>query len=300
MTATALESLLARFGPAVERALARALPPAAGDATARLHEAMRYSLDAGGKRIRPVLCFAACEAVGGEAAVARAEAPAAALELVHTYSLIHDDLPCMDDDDFRRGRPSNHRVYGEALAVLAGDGLLTRAFGVLGEAEELPAGVRAAMVTVLADAAGAAGMVGGQAADVEAEGRADVDLDALRTIHAHKTGALFGAACRLGGLAGGADAAALERLARFGATLGLMFQIADDLLDETGRSAELRKSSGRDRARGKATYPRVLGVAGSRRCVEELAEQAAGLAGGFGPAGDGLAGLVRFVAGRAR
>ncbi len=300
MTGTALESLLARFGPAVERAMARALPDSAPGVPVRLHEAMRYSLDAGGKHIRPVLCFASCEAAGGAAAVPRAEAAAAALELVHTYSLIHDDLPCMDDDDFRRGRPSNHRVFGEALAVLAGDGLLTRAFGVLGEAEELPPGVRAGMAAVLAEAAGAAGMVGGQAADVEAEGRDDVDAAGLRFIHARKTGALFGAACRMGGLAGGAGGEALERLARYGETLGLMFQIADDLLDETGRSADLGKASGRDRERGKATYPRILGVAESRRAVEELADRAGELARGFGPGGEPLAGLVRFVAERAR
>jgi geranylgeranyl diphosphate synthase type II len=300
MTGADLESLVVRFGPAVERALARALPEGGSGARGRLHQAKRNTLDARGKRLRPVLCFASCEAVGGEAAVPRAEAPAGALELVHTYSLIHDDLPCMDDDDFRRGRPSNHRVYGEALAVLAGDGLLTRAFGVLGEAEDLPAATRVAMVAVLAEAAGSAGMVGGQAADVEAEGREGVDLPTLQFIHTHKTGALFGAACRLGGLAAGADPDPLRRLGRLGEKLGLMFQIADDLLDETGRSEDLGKTSGRDRARGKATYPRVLGLAESRDAVEQLAGQAAGLAETFGSGGEALGGLVRFVADRAR
>jgi geranylgeranyl diphosphate synthase type II len=294
-----LEPLLERFRPHVERALSRALPPPEG-ALGRLHEAMRYSLDAGGKRIRPVLCLASCEAVGAADGLDRAESPAAALELVHTYSLIHDDLPCMDDDDLRRGRPTSHRVWGEALAVLAGDALLTRAFGVLAEAEEIGAEARVAMVRLLAEAAGSLGMVGGQALDVAAEGSADVDLPTLQFIHTHKTGALFGAACRLGGLAGGGDEDAVRRLGRLGEKLGLAFQIADDLRDETGGPAELGRSPGRDRARGKATYPRILGVEESARRVEQLTASAAEAAASFGPAGEALGAIVRFVRERAR
>ena len=297
MTAAALDEVLARYRTSVERALARALPATDGVAET-LHESMRYSLSAGGKRLRPVLCFASCEAVGADAALA--EAPAAALELIHTYSLVHDDLPCMDDDDFRRGKPSNHRVYGEALAVLAGDGLLTRAFGVLSEAAEIPAATRVAMVATLAEAAGAGGMVGGQALDVAAEGDAEVDLPTLQFIHTHKTGALFAASCRLGALAGGADMDAVQRLGRYGEKMGHAFQIVDDLLDEAGRSETLGKSSGRDRARGKATYPRILGVEESRRRIASLTTAAAEIAESFGTAGQPLLGIVRFVAERSK
>ena len=298
MTVAGLEGVLDRFRPSVDRALARALPMTGG-ALDRLHESMRYSLEAGGKRIRPVLCFASCEAAGGAGVLARAEAPAAALELIHTYSLIHDDLPCMDDDDFRRGKPSNHRVFGEALAVLAGDGLLTRAFGILGEAEEIEPSARVAMVAVLAEAAGSLGMVGGQAADVAAEGAADVDLPTLQFIHTHKTGALFGASCRLGALAAGAEDAAVRRLERLGEKLGLAFQIVDDMLDEAGRTEALGKASGRDRERGKATYPGILGVEESRRRIAQLTEAAGEWAAGFGAAGDSLGAIIRFVAERA-
>jgi geranylgeranyl diphosphate synthase type II len=298
VTVARLEDVLERFRPFVDRALSRALPTPGG-ALERLHESMRYSLAAGGKRIRPVLCFASCEAVGGAEALSRAEAPAAALELVHTYSLIHDDLPCMDDDDFRRGQPSNHRVFGEALAVLAGDGLLTRAFGILGEAEEIAPAARTTMVAVLAEAAGSLGMVGGQAADVAAEGQADVDLPLLQFIHTHKTGALFGASCRLGGVAAGADSDSVRQLGRFGEKLGLAFQIVDDLLDESGRTDALGKASGRDRERGKATYPKILGVEESRRRIAQLTEASAAVAAGFGANGEALAALVRLVAERA-
>jgi geranylgeranyl diphosphate synthase type II len=283
----------------VDDAVARAVPPVDG-ALAPLHQAMRYTLESGGKRIRPVVCLASCEAVGGPEALDRALAPAAALELVHTYSLIHDDLPCMDDDDVRRGKPSNHRAHGEALAVLAGDGLLTRAFGVLAEAPDLPGGTRIEMVGVLAEAAGSLGMVGGQALDVAAEGQPEMDLPRLQFIHTHKTGALFSAACRLGALAGGGDADAVRRLGKLGEKLGLAFQVADDLLDELGRSEDLRKASGRDRERGKATYPRLLGVDESKRRVAQLAAAADELAGAFGERAEALRTVIRFVAERAQ
>ena len=282
--------LLSRAAALVEPALAGAIGQPEGS-LGKLHESMRYSLLAGGKRLRPALCLASCEAAGGEAA--RAVPAAVALELIHTYSLVHDDLPCMDDDDLRRGRPTNHVVYGEAMAVLAGDGLLTRAFGVLAAAD-LPAGIRVRMVEGLAEAAGSRGMVGGQALDLEAEGQ-DVDLPSLQYIHTHKTGALFSASCRLGGLAAGGAEEVLDRLRRFGDRIGLAFQIVDDLLDETATAEQLGKATGKDRERGKATYPRLLGLAESRQRVEDLAGEARALAESFGAPGEGLAGLARFV-----
>ena len=291
-----LERALEAYAAVLEPALGASLPEPIGQ-LARLHEAMRYSVMGGGKRIRPAFCFAACEAVGGD--LPQAVPAAVALELVHTYSLVHDDLPCMDDDDLRRGRPTNHKVYGDALAVLAGDALLTRAFGVLAEADG-DSSRRIAQITALAEAAGSLGMVGGQALDLFAEGSEGVDLPTLQYIHTHKTGALFGASCRLGGLAGGVDADGAERLARFGALIGLAFQIADDLLDETGDPAELGKAAGKDRSRGKATYPRLLGLDESRRRMEELDRKAEEIATDFGPRAETLVRLARFVIRRNR
>jgi geranylgeranyl diphosphate synthase type II len=286
--------VLERYAARVEEELTRVVPEVGG-ALETLHEAMRYSLLAGGKRLRPALCFASCEAVGGS--LDDAAGPAAALELVHTYSLIHDDLPCMDDDDLRRGRPTSHRVYGEAMAVLAGDGLLTRAFGVLAECS-LPAEARIRAVHELAEAAGAHGMVGGQALDLAAEGSEVVDLPTLQYIHTHKTGALIGASCRLGGIAGGADPGVVADLGRFGEKIGLAFQIVDDLLDETADAATLGKAAHKDRSRGKATYPRLLGLGESRDRVRELGEEADRIAAAFGEPGRTLELLARFVVSR--
>ncbi len=282
---------LKRSAELLDGALESAVPEVSG-ALGPLHEAMRYSLRAGGKRLRPALCRAACEAVGGDPTLALG--PASALELVHTYSLIHDDLPCMDDDDLRRGRPTNHKVYGEAMAVLAGDGLLTRAFGVLADCD-LPDGALVEAVRVLAEASGSRGMVGGQALDLAAEGSEVVDLPTLQYIHTHKTGALIGAACRLGGIAGGAAAGRIAELGRYGEKVGLAFQIVDDLLDETGDAAQLGKASHKDRERGKATYPRLLGLDESRKRVAELSDAAIQIAAGFGRDGQSLELLARFV-----
>jgi geranylgeranyl diphosphate synthase type II len=281
-----------RYAAAVGRALEEAVPAVTG-ALGPIHDAMRYSLAAGGKRLRPALCFASCEAVGGS--VEAALAPAAALELVHTYSLIHDDLPCMDDDDLRRGRPTSHKVHGEAMAVLAGDGLLTRAFGLLAEDSHAPPDRQAEMVRILARAAGSHGMVGGQALDLAAEGSVDVDLPTLQYIHTHKTGALIRAACSLGGVAGGGRPDQVAALGRFGEKVGLAFQIVDDILDETGKAEDLGKNAGRDRARGKATYPRLMGLAESRRRVDELEAEALALAAELGEAGRHLAVLAGYV-----
>ena len=286
--------ILEAWAERVRGALDAALPESPG-ALARLHESMRYSLLAGGKRLRPALCLASCEAVEGDTDAALPLA--VAVELVHTYSLIHDDLPCMDDDDLRRGRPTNHVVYGEALAVLAGDGLLTRAFEVVAGCR-LPEEVRLESIRVLAQAAGSRGMVGGQALDLDAEGSEVVDLPTLQYIHTHKTGALISAACRLGGIAGGASPDQIAALAKYGEAIGLAFQIVDDLLDETGDPDRLGKASRKDRERGKATYPGLLGQQESNRRVAELAETAVSVASGFGEAGKSLGLLARFVVDR--
>lgn len=268
----------------VDEALARYLPVAAGPAwsgcPARLAEAMRYSTLAGGKRLRPVLCLMAAEACGGARSAAL---PAAcALELVHTYSLIHDDLPAMDDDDLRRGRPTCHKAFDEATAVLAGDGLLTLAFEVVSR-HVGPAEAAAGCALALAEAAGPAGMVGGQMADLQAEGRSDASVPELEAIHRRKTGALLRAALRMGAVTAGAPAAVREALDAYGRAVGLAFQIVDDLLDVQGDEAKLGKRVGKDSGLGKWTYPGLLGVDGSRARARQLADEAVAA---LGPLGD--------------
>nr|WP_291317500.1 farnesyl diphosphate synthase [Desulfuromonas sp.] len=241
---------------------------------ATLHKAMRYSVFAGGKRVRPVLVLAACEAAGGEPQ--RALPAACALEMIHTYSLIHDDLPAMDDDDFRRGRPTNHKVFGEAVAVLAGDALLTEAFVLLSRPDahgDLSAEASRRIIHIIGRCAGSLGMVGGQTVDMESEGK-QVDLPTLEYIHTHKTGALILAAIQAGALAGGADEAAFGALSRYGEAAGLAFQVADDILDVVGNQEELGKDVGSDQARGKATYPALLGLAEARVRASELRDLA--------------------------
>jgi len=240
-------------------------------AAARLGEAMRYSLEAGGKRVRPVLCILAAEAVGGTAA--QALPGALALEYIHTYSLIHDDLPAMDDDDLRRGRPTNHKVFGEGHAILAGDALLTEAFGVLAGAD-LDPNRRAEALILLAEGAGWRGMAGGQALDLEGEQVAAYDLDHLRLIHRMKTGALLQSALEIGAVLGGADPGQRAALRACGAALGLAFQIQDDILDATATEAQLGKRTGKDAGRGKITYPTLLGLDGARRALAEATETA--------------------------
>ena len=244
------------------------------DAPPRLVEAMRYSLLAGGKRLRPILVIAASELFGLDAADVM---PAAcALEMIHTYSLIHDDLPCMDDDDLRRGRPTCHKVFGEAMAVLAGDALLTQAFVLMADqacvARVGPA--RAARATgELARAAGAAGMVGGQVEDLEWEGRRAGESQ-LRRIHSLKTGALFGAAVRMGGILAGAGEADVERLGRYAAHFGLAFQIWDDVLDVAGDAALTGKGVGRDARHEKSTYVSLHGLEGARERAHAAVREA--------------------------
>ena len=276
----------------VDEALTRHLP--AGDdpgapCPPRLAAAMRYSVTAGGKRLRPVLCLLAAEACGG---TREAATPAAvALELVHTYSLIHDDLPAMDDDDLRRGLPTCHKAFDEATAVLAGDGLLTLAFEVLA-ANVRPAEAALGCVRALAEAAGPAGMVGGQMADLLAEGRADGTPEALEAIHRRKTGALLRAALRMGGLTAGAGAGALDALDAYGRAVGLAFQIVDDLLDVQGDEAKLGKRVGKDSGLGKWTYPSLLGVPESRRLAKRLADEAVDALAPLGARGDRLRALA--------
>ena len=231
-----------------------------------LYESMRYSLSAGGKRIRPILSIAACEAVGG---MAEDVMPAAiAIEMIHTYSLIHDDLPAMDNDDLRRGKPTNHRVFGEATAILAGDGLLTLAFGIL-------SGVSNSMKIIheIALAAGPEGMVGGQQLDIENEGK-NIDVKALEELHRRKTGALILAAVRSGGIAGGAAETQLSALTDYGMKIGLAFQIADDILDLEGDVEYIGKSPGKDVKQNKNTYPALVGLAESKIVARNLVDEA--------------------------
>jgi len=264
----------------------------------RLLEAMEYSLRSPGKRIRPILVLASAEATGVDSAPLLPFA--CAVEMVHAYSLVHDDLPAMDDDDLRRGRPTNHKIFGEALAILAGDALLTEAFVVMSATADrsLSAERRLAAMSELAIAAGAEGMVGGQTADILAEGVA-ADLDRVESIHKRKTGALLRAAVRIGGILAGAPAAELDSLSHYGDAIGLAFQIADDLLDEVGDSGRTGKNTGRDRELAKSTYPARLGVAGARLRLRELLDRALAALGGFAPCADPLRDIARMIALRA-
>ena len=258
----------------VDEALQRRLPPVDdpdGDCPPRLAEAMRYSVMAGGKRLRPILALMAAEACGVDPDVALPSA--CALEFVHTYSLIHDDLPAMDDDDLRRGRPTCHRAFDEATAVLAGDALQALAFEVVAR-EVQPAEAAGRCCLELAAAAGPLGMVGGQMADLQAEGRLDGTAERLEAIHRRKTGALLRAALRMGAISAGAGPEALEALDAYGRGVGLAFQIIDDLLDVQGDESKLGKRVGKDSGLGKWTYPGLLGVDGSRRRARQVAESA--------------------------
>ena len=274
------------------------LVPDGKSLTATLYKAMRYSLEAGGKRIRPVLAMAACEAVGGE--LDRVMPAACALEFIHTYSLIHDDLPAMDDDDYRRGKPTCHKAFDEATAILAGDALLTAAFEVMSR-KELFKGVDGDRILDaahdIAKAAGAAGMVGGQLADMEAEGKM-VDLPTLEFIHTHKTGALILASVKAGAKLGGAGGDELASLTKYGTFAGLAFQVADDILDVTASTETLGKDAGSDEARGKATYPALLGLKEARERAAELLDKAVSSLNGFDEKADPLREIARYIVDR--
>jgi len=258
----------------------------------RLAESMRYSLLAPGKRIRPCLVLMACEACGGDPA--RALPAASAIEMIHCYSLIHDDLPAMDDDDLRRGRPTNHIQFGEATAILAGDALLTLAFEVLAR-ELTPGDLAAACILDLAQAAGAIGMVGGQQADLEAESNSSMQLPELEAIHRRKTGALLCAALQMGGRIGGADPQTLRNLTIYGESVGLAFQITDDLLDVLGEQDKMGKGVQKDAALGKQTYPSLLGIDESRRRARQLIDRACEAVAPLAERSHSLTALARYI-----
>ena len=287
-----LRGFFARVQARVEAALEDCLP-AAQVHPARLHQAMRYAVLGGGKRVRPVLVFAAGAAVG--AADARLDAPACAVELIHAYSLVHDDLPAMDDDDLRRGRPSCHKAFDEATAILTGDALQTLAFQILAQATEPDAAMRLRMIATLALASGSRGMAGGQAIDLAAVGR-ELDMVQMEDMHIHKTGALIRASVLLGALcADELDEPRLERLDRYAKCVGLAFQIQDDILDVVGDTALLGKTAGADTARDKPTYPALLGLDGARQRAAELLDESHAAWTGFGAEADPLRGVADYV-----
>lgn len=260
---------------------------------ARVVEAMRYAALDGGKRLRPFLVLATAELFA--VPEARSLRAAAAVEMIHCYSLIHDDLPCMDDDDLRRGRPTCHKAFDEETALLAGDGLQARAFEILAEAATHPdADVRCALVRLLADAAGSWGMVGGQMFDLRAQQNAR-DLEAVIRLQGMKTGRLIGFSCEAGAILGQADAAQRAMLRDYAQALGLAFQIADDLLDVTGDEADMGKKLGKDAAAGKVTFVSLLGVAEARKRAESLVADAVTALSAFGAAADPLRDIARFV-----
>lgn len=256
-----------------------------------LREAMFYSLRAGGKRLRPVMVLLACQACGGPEV--QALPAAAALEMVHTYSLIHDDLPAMDDDDMRRGRPTNHKVFGDGIAVLAGDALLTYAFNTLARHIQKDSLVRQ-LVLELSDAAGATGMIGGQVADLQSH-NTPRNIDNVDYIHTHKTAIMFRAAARMGALCAHADPRQTDALGDYGLKLGLAFQVTDDLLDVTGTAEELGKHTRKDEKAGKLTYPAVVGLEKSQQRTRNLIDQAIAALADFGPDAEPLRYLARMI-----
>jgi geranylgeranyl diphosphate synthase type II len=295
-TAGAVE-LLSSHSTAVARyfeSIAARLP----NAPPRLVEAINYSLLAGGKRLRPALVLECWRACGGEASThASALAAAGAIELIHTFSLVHDDLPAMDNDDLRRGRPTNHKVYGEAMAILAGDAMVTLAFQFI--ASDALKDVVPALVYELAWASGPEGMIGGQVLDIDGE-NTSLSLPELQRLHAMKTGALLRASCRLGGIAAQADDRALKAVTAFGEHLGLAFQIVDDLLDRTSTPEQMGKATGKDASKGKNTYPSLLGIDASQHQAERELKLGLAAIAPLGSQGQALQTLARFVVERDR
>ncbi len=259
-----------------------------------LHESMSYSVNAGGKRLRPILTLWTAELFGGKKD--QVMPIACALELIHTYSLIHDDLPCMDDDDLRRGKPTNHVVYGEAIALLAGDAFLTQAFEVMTKAMDKGADPIKLLQVIreVADAAGSLGMVGGQVVDLLSEGK-DIDLETLKYIHANKTGALFRASIRSGAILSDASLDDLQRLTDFAEYLGLTFQITDDILDVIGDEEKLGKPIGSDEAHAKATYPALIGLEEAKKLARESCEKAKTLLAPYGEKAKCFSQLMDFI-----
>nr|AGM34857.1 geranylgeranyl diphosphate synthase [synthetic construct]AQY56779.1 GFPP synthase [synthetic construct] len=256
---------------AVDAALDKAIPL---EYPEKIHESMRYSLLAGGKRVRPALCIAACELVGGSQDLAMPTA--CAMEMIHTMSLIHDDLPCMDNDDFRRGKPTNHKVFGEDTAVLAGDALLSFAFEHIAVAtsKTVPSDRTLRVISELGKTIGSQGLVGGQVVDITSEGDANVDLKTLEWIHIHKTAVLLECSVVSGGILGGATEDEIARIRRYARCVGLLFQVVDDILDVTKSSEELGKTAGKDLLTDKATYPKLMGLEKAKEFAAELATRA--------------------------
>ena len=280
---------LRRLAPVIDERLEALLPASVGPLE-RLHAAMRYAAIAPGKRVRPVLCLLSAEAVGGEKLDALDGA--CAVELIHAFSLVHDDLPAIDNDDLRRGRPTCHVQFGEAVAILAGDALFALAFEILSsldaEAEKIVRAMRC-----LTRATGSDGLVGGETVDILSEGQAPTQ-DTVEFIHARKTGALIAAACEIGAILGDGSALQVKALRGFGAEVGMAFQIADDVLNETATSEQLGKAAGSDRQRGKATLPAVLGLDAAKQASLEAAQRGMAALKPLGPSGEALRGLARF------
>jgi geranylgeranyl diphosphate synthase, type II len=279
--------------PLVETALDHAVKPGYPDT---IYAAMRYSLLAGGKRLRPILCLASCEAIGGNLELAMPTA--CALEMIHTMSLIHDDLPAMDDDDYRRGKLTNHKVYGEDIAILAGDGLLAYAFEYIAtQTQGVSADRVLKAIAHLARAVGADGLVGGQVVDLESEGK-DISVETLTYIHNHKTGALLEACVICGAVLAGATEAEIAKLSQFAQKIGLAFQIIDDILDITATQAELGKTAGKDLQAQKATYPKLWGLEESKRQADQLVADAKSILAEFGDRAIPLQALADYITDR--
>jgi geranylgeranyl diphosphate synthase type II len=289
-----LKAYLSTRQELVEVAIDRAFPVTYPE---KIYEAMRYSMLAGGKRLRPILCLATSELVGGT--IEMAMPSACALEMIHTMSLIHDDLPAMDNDDYRRGKLTNHKVYGEAVAILAGDALLSYAFEhIAEETKGVPADRLLKVISRLGRAVGAAGLVGGQIVDLECEGATDTTIDTLNFIHTHKTAALLETSVVSGAILAGASDADVQRLSRYAQAIGLAFQIVDDILDLTSTQEELGKSIGKDERAQKATYPKLWGMEESRRQANQLIDQAQAEVAGFGEKAIPLMAIASYITAR--
>ena len=289
-----LSAYLEERRPQVEAALDAAVPMQYPET---LYESMRYSLLAGGKRLRPILCLASCELVGGNPAVAMPTA--CALEMIHTMSLIHDDLPAMDNDDYRRGRLTNHKVYGDDVAILAGDALLTYAFEHVATATQgVPADRVLRVIAGLGKAVGGEGLVGGQIVDLASEGNPDTTLEILNYIHNHKTAALLEIAVTSGAILAGATDDQVQHLRDYAQRIGLAFQIVDDILDITSTAETLGKSIGKDVAAQKATYPSLWGLEESRRQADKLIDEAKAALDSFGPASQPLRAIADYIVAR--
>lgn len=289
-----LKSYLKQRKSLIEEALDRSLPVSKPE---KIYEAMRYSLLAGGKRLRPILCLATCELAGGT--IAMAMPTACALEMIHTMSLIHDDLPAMDNDDYRRGKLTNHKVYGEDIAILAGDGLLAYSFEyVAAETQNVPPQKIIEVLARLGRTVGAAGLVGGQVLDLESEGKTDISADTLTLIHTSKTGALLETSVVSGAILAGAAPAEIAKLSKYAQKIGLAFQIVDDILDITATKEELGKTAGKDIEAQKVTYPSLWGLEESKHQAQELVDGAIAELEGYGELAEPLRAIAQYIVNR--